>query len=609
MKVSNDVRSTIKKINQIIKSMEKENFQKSGSSPMGEALYNAFNTGNHPVITRLMQQIQGGLSSATYADLSRPDGSWLRSVRQNLSSILQSSGIASGSQVHYNQKHIIDRPRIMVVGPDGGGLDHADSYFYTHSMLSRAMKLLGISHADEPIWITPSKPEFASSYIMANNKMRNITDSYDRAGSVKASLSTPGLVGMFARTFGHDTFTLPAVPSADGDTGRQSQIKTLLTSLGASLATHVIVLGKPNSPSGSYVDTRSIAIRAAKEFGIPLLQTSDAFDSAETPKADALRSELMPASKQGILPLIVQHKMEPMNQSRRERFKKLEYSIKIPNESTLKTFGGMPMQDVHGMRKERDPEPGQAEYKWGYSDVVPTQPAVAKQRARALTDDIMWPRLMSPSVYSQFAGSFHYGIPSDGSPLWGPDEFPHDSFFTDSSPRQWRRVLPLLTMTPHSNVDIANSAEVSIPHLGMGGLIDTYLPQEHGDILFNSSSDGHQHIVDVNMSYDNQPPAFATRMPSSFSSQFVRPRDALPSGTEAAQYFGAFCTNLKRYYDEHPVETTNALRGTVKVPETVLETDIPAYTTSKINENRSKIMKISTDPVIEAHNEIHGTIL
>jgi hypothetical protein len=127
--------------------------------------------------------------------------------------------------------------------------------------------------------------------------------------------------------------------------------------------------------------------------------------------------------------------------------------------------------------------------------------------------------------------------------------------------------------------------------------------------LFNSSSDGHQHIVDVNISYDNQPHAFATRMQSSFSSQFVRPRDALSSVNEAPQYFGAFCTNLKRYYDEHPVETTNALRGTVKVPETVPETDIPDYTTSKINENRSKIMKISTDPVIRAHNEIHGTIL
>jgi hypothetical protein len=47
----------------------------------------------------------------------------------------------------------------------------------------------------------------------------------------------------------------------------------------------------------------------------------------------------------------------------------------------------------------------------------------------------------------------------------------------------------------------------------------------------------------------------------------------------------------------------------VNVPETVPETDIPDYKTSKINENRSKIMKISTDPVIQAHNEIHGNTL
>lgn len=609
MKVFNDVRSTIKKINQIIKSMERENLQKAEVSPVGEGLYNAVNTGNHPMLARLMESIPGGLSSANYADLYHATGNWRRSVKENFSSILASSGIASGSKDHYNQKPITDRPRILVVGPDGSGLDHADSYFYTHAALSRAMKLLGISHSDEPIWITGSKPEFSSSYILANNKMRNMTDAYDRVDPMKGSLSTPGLVGMFARTFGHDTFQLPAAPNADGNITRQSEIKTLLTALGTSLATHVIVLGKPISSRGTYTDQRSVAIKAAKDSGLPLLQTSDAFDDAKSIKADALRTHLLPATREGILPLIAQLNMDPMNESRREKFKKLQYIITIPNGDTLKTFGGTPMEDSHGMIKERNPE-GEVQYRWGYNDVVPTNPQVQQQRARAITDDVMWPRLMSASVYSQFAGSLHQGTSSNGSPLWGPNEFPHDSFFPDSSPRQWRRVLPLLTMTPHTDTASAILAGVSIPHLlsQSGGLIDTHLDQNHGTILFNSSGEGTQHAIQVNTSYDNRPHAFATRMPVEFGKQFVRPKDTLYANqTEPSQWFGAFVTNVKRYYDEHPVETTRALRGAVDVPETTPAADVDAYKESKISENRARIIQSSSAPVIESHDAINGT--
>lgn len=619
MKISSEVQNTIKKINQIIKSMEKETLQKSQAVDMGTALHQVIDKIKNPMLGQLLEQLPGGFARESFAGLSSEKAPWLTSVKANTPSILQSAGIANGGPEYYNQKPITSRPRILVVGPDGAGLDHADAYFYTHSMLSRAMKLLGISHSDEPIWITMPKPEFASSYILGNNYANNIDDTYDRQGLTKASLSTPGLVEMFARTFGHDTFELPVLPSNSGNSDVDANLKILATRLAASLADHVIVLGTPKPVRGRYADTRQIAMKAAEDFELPILQTSYGFDDSRSVTANDLRSNLLSRGRENIPALLAEYGKDPMNIMRREAFKNLVYTIRMPKEDDLKTFGDDSMRVIaerHDMIRKKNPDTGKYEYLWGYADKSDPQNKNRRtQRNIAFSADVLWPRLMSPSVYSKFAGSFHYGVPPNGSPLWGPSEFPHDMFYPDPEPRKLRRILPLLTMTPHADTAAAESAQLTIPYLldpsgehPERSFIDTHLPSIHANILGNSAETGNSHTVLTKELFNNQAPSFAARFPSSFSGQFIRPREALSTDSEPSQYFGAFCTNLKRYYDERPEEFTSALRGTVNIPENTPEDQIPEMKASKINESRSRIAESAAQSVIESHQFTHGTL-
>lgn len=594
---------TLKRINKIIKSLEAVSLKKSqmqgnmfeqvaNNAEAIQAAHEHFKIApipNQPDANRLGYRelarrisdaigLSGGLQN--YAQLSLPNSPFFNALRFGAPAILADNGILNGDPYAMNKKPISERPRIFVAGPSLP-MDHGNGYFDMHTMLNRAMKLLGITHQQEPIFIFSQPHEAKSNFIYLNNIANGISPSYERNDESSTSMDPSGLTRAFARTFGHDTFELPTVEVQQS--ARQA-LRQFMDTIGVKLATHAIILGQPDPIKGRIpqYDSRVFARRLAEEMGIPVLTTNKGYeaptDAITSRRAQDLRNRLGIAGTADDIhdvhittaqALLDPNSDVPVTPNIR----------RTPSSGDLSCVISAPPQwdppsDQYILRLDGTPpgsSPKMMHYTWSYADSLSKK--VAQQRRMAQIDDQHWVRLMSGSPYRTMSGSFLYFHPALGGkgnagPLFGPSDFVHSG----------QQIDPFMTLTPNGKV-------TSIPYLfadserslhgttqmDIAKKSNPYLEECINDITDSSSAGQHElHSIPRVRTY-------SIYFPREITSQFLN-----PTHLAADQKFAVFCTHLKRDMATRPITdftppniplaVQNAIRATKETTDSPVTT-------------------------------------
>lgn len=556
---STNIFYTLKKINKIVKTMEgvslkKSQMQGAPSGQLGQhseaiqAAHELFKVAPVPNQTNanalgyreLAKKISDslGLSAGvqSYAQISMPNSSFFNSIQQSASQILADNGILNGDKSAMNKKPIAQRPRIFVVGPSAS-LDHGNGYLYMHAMLNRAMKLLGITHDQEPIFMFSQPHPAKSNYIYLQNIANGISPSYERDEDSSTSLDASGLTRAFARTFGHDTFELP---TTEVSRDSQQSFQQFMDTIGLRLATHAIVLGQPDltQRSAPQYDRRVHVQRQAEAMGLPVLTTNSGYEAPRGgvtgTRAQDLRTKLGITSDDAIYDghadaarrLLVD--VAP-NLSSGPLARQFSCTITAPEQ-------WVPPVDQHlGIDQTVLPSK-RRHYAWSYNDQ--SNSTVKAQRTAALVDDQHWVRLLSASPYKTMSGSFLLGDSGNGGPLLGPNDFAapsgkHVPAFMTLIPTGSTAITPYLFHGSHASLhgtSLMSQVASSAPHL-----------QDTIDDIANAAGGGIQnHQVPRKTS--------ALVLPAAVTKQFLEPR--LPAADQA---FAVLSTHLKRHIATKPI--------------------------------------------------------
>ena len=543
---------TLKKINKIVKSMENVSLKKSQmqGAPSGQlgqhseaiqAAHELFKVAPVPnqtnanalgyrVLAKKISDYLGpsaGLQS--YAQMAMSNSPFFNSIQQGASQILADNGILNGDKSAMNKKTIDQRPRIFVVGPSAS-LDHGNGYLYMHAMLNRAMKLLGITHDQEPIFIFSQPHAAKSNYIYLNNIANGISPSYERDEDLSTSLDASGLTRAFARTFGHDAFELP---TTEVSRDSQQSFQQFMDTIGLRLATHAIVLGQPDltQRGAPQYDRRVHVQRQAEAMGLPVLTTNSGYEALRGgvtgTRTQDLRAKLGISSDDAIYDGHVDEARRLLadvapNLSSGPLARQFSCTITAP-EQWVPPAGqhlGIDHQNTSSTRRR---------YVWSYND----QPnsTVKAQRTAALVDDQHWVRLLSASPYKTMSGSFLLGDSGNGGPLLGPNDFAPSG----------KRLKAFMTLIPTGSTTdtpfLFHGSHASLYGTTLMSQVANNAPslQDPIDEIANAAGGGMQnhHVPRKTMS--------PLVLPSAVTKQFLDPR--LPA---ADQKFAVFCSHLKR---------------------------------------------------------------
>lgn len=549
---STNILYTLKKINKIVKTMESVSLKKSqmqgaSSGQLGQhieaiqAAHELFKVAPAPNQTNanalgyreLAKKISDSLGLfagvQAYAQMSMPNSSFFNSIQQSASQILADNGILNGDKSAMNKKPIAQRPRIFVVGPSAS-LDHGNGYLYMHAMLNRAMKLLGITHDQEPIFMFSQPHPAKSNYIYLHNIANRISPSYERDEDSSTSLDASGLTRAFARTFGHDTFELP---TTEVSRDSQQSFQQFMDTIGLRLATHAIVLGQPDltQRSAPQYDRRVHVQRQAEAMGLPVLTTNSGYEALRGgvtgTRTQDLRTKLGISSDDAIYDghadearrLLVD--VAP-NLSSGPLARQFSCTITAPEQ-------WVPPADQHLGIDQSDLASTRRHYAWSYNDQ--SNSTVKAQRTAALVDDQHWVRLLSASPYKTMSGSFLLGDSGNGGPLLGPNDFAPSGktlpAFMTLTPTGPTATTPYLFHGSHTSLygaTLMSQAARSAPHL-----------QDTIDDIANAAGGG---IESHHVPRTTTSPLI---LPAAVTKQFLNPR--LPA---ADQTFAVLSTHLKR---------------------------------------------------------------
>lgn len=561
---STNILYTLKKINKIVKTMESVSLKKSQmqGAPSGQlgqhseaiqAAHELFKVAPVPNQTNanalgyrvLAKKISDYLGPSAgvqaYAQMSLPNSSFFNSIQQSASQILADNGILNGDTSAMNKKTIDQRPRIFVVGPSAS-LDHGNGYLYMHAMLNRAMKLLGITHDQEPIFMFSQPHPAKSNYIYLHNIANGLSPSYERDEDSSTSLDASGLTRAFARTFGHDTFELP---TTEVSRDSQQSFQQFMDTIGLRLATHAIVLGQPDltQRSAPQYDRRVQVQRQAEAMGLPVLTTNSGYEALRGgvtgTRAQDLRTKLGITSDDAIYDghadearrLLVD--VAP-NVSSGPLASQFSCTITAPEQ-------WVPPVDQHLEIDQQGRPSTRRHYAWSYNDQ--SNSTVKAQRTASLVDDQHWVRLLSASPYKTMSGSFLLGDSGNGGPLLGPNDFAPSG----------KRLKAFMTLIP-------TGSTATTPYLFHGSHASL-----HGTTLMSQAASSAAHLQDpiddiANAAgggiQNHQVPRTTTSplvFPSAVTKQFLDPR--LPA---ADQRFAVFCTHLKRHIGTSPIHDFQA---------------------------------------------------
>lgn len=587
MNINNtNILHTLKRINKIVKSMESASLKKAtmGNAPPGQIdqhrvaiqsakslLEKAPVPGEPSVLgyTHLSELLSRFLSpTVNNTGIIGSDSPFFAAVRSEAPQILANNGILNGEPFAMNKKEISKRPRIFVAGP-AASLDHGNAYYYMHTMLNRAMKLLGISHSQEPIFIFSQPHAAKSNYIYLRNIANGIHPSYERSDDMPTSMDASGLTRAFARTFGHDTFELP---TTDVEPSSRSAFRQFMDTVGLHLATHAIILGQPDMQTRPMFDRRVHVRDRAIRMGLPVLTTSSAY---ETP-LDAITSSRTSDIRQRIrmnegqeIPDLTSMRMafdliNNINVSANigaSPFKAFSCTIAAPR-------GWVPPEDQRLVPISSDGTSKSSQYSWSYNDGLNEE--VSQQRKSSLGDDQHWIRLLSASPYRTMSGSFLLG--DDGrtgddqinGPLLGPRDF--DPKGKMSTPASW------LTLTPKSATEKDTPYLFRGPHLNLNGTTQMSVAKTNNP----QNSIIQKTIADINNSLFGKsdihrvPTISGTPLliPAAIPAQFVDPRKSV-----LGQDYAVFSTHLKRTIGTRPVSELRPIHIPSAVQSALQDTD------------------------------------